>query len=192
MCQTIVPSWKRLTLALEQGTLDWAVGNRARIQQGTLNQSSIHLTYLLSITKKKAEHQRTDAFELWCWRRLLRVPWTVRRSNQSILKDSPEYSLERLMLKLKLQYFSHLMRRTDSFVKTLMLEASPEGRRRRGWQRMRWLDGITLILWPLDAKNLLICKDPDAGGISWRQEEKGMTENEVVGWHYRLNRHEFE
>ena len=131
MCQTIVPSWKRLTLALEQGTLDRAVGNRARIQQGTLNQSSIHLTYLLSITKKKAEHQRTDAFELWCWRRLLRVPWTVRRSNQSILKDSPEYSLERLMLKLKLQYFSHLMRRTDSFEKTLML-GKIEGGKRRG------------------------------------------------------------
>ena len=85
----------------------------------------------------------TDAFELWCWRRLLRVPWTARRSNQSILKEiSPEYSLEGLMLKLKLQYFGHWMRRADSFGKTLMLEGI-EGRRRRGQQRMRWLDGIT-------------------------------------------------
>ena len=96
-----------------------------------------------SWTIKKAEHQRIDAFELWCWRRLLRVPWTARRSNQSILKEiSPEYSLEVLMLKLKLQYFGHLMRRTDSLGKTLMLEKT-EGRRRRGQQRMRWLDGIT-------------------------------------------------
>ena len=94
-------------------------------------------------TIKKAEHRRIDAFELWCWRRLLRVPWTARRSNQSILKEiSPEYSLEGLMLKLKLQYFGHLMWRADSFEKTLMLEKI-EGRRRRGWQRMRWLDGIT-------------------------------------------------
>ena len=96
-----------------------------------------------SWTIKKAEHRRTDAFELWCWRRLLRVPWTARRSNQSILKEiSPECSLKRLMLKLKLQYFGHLMRRADSFEKTLML-GKIEGRRRRGWQRMRWLDGIT-------------------------------------------------
>ena len=96
-----------------------------------------------SWTIKKAEHQRTDAFELWCWRRLLRVPWTARRSNQSILKEiSPECSLEGLMLKLKLQYFGHLMRRAVSFEKTLMLEKI-EGRRRRGWQRMQWLDGIT-------------------------------------------------
>ena len=94
-------------------------------------------------TVKKAEHRRIDAFELWCWRRLLRVPWTARRSNQSILKEiSPEYSLEGLMLKLKLQYFGHLMRRADSFEKTLML-GRIEGRRRRGQQRMRWLDGIT-------------------------------------------------
>jgi len=92
---------------------------------------------------KKAECQRIDAFELWCWRRLLRVPWTARRSNQSILKEiSPEYSLEGLMLKLKLQYFGHLMQRTDSFEKTLML-GKIEGRRRWGRQRMRWLDGIT-------------------------------------------------
>ena len=96
-----------------------------------------------SWTVKKAEHQRTDAFELWCWRRLLRVPWTARRSNQSILKEiSPEYSLEGLMLKLKLQYFGPLMRRVDSLEKTLLL-GGIGGRRRRGRQRMRWLDGIT-------------------------------------------------
>ena len=96
-----------------------------------------------SWTIKKAEHRRIDAFEVWCWRRLLRVPWTARRSNQFILKDiSPGYSLEGLMLKLKLQYFGHLMRRADSFEKALML-GKIEGRRRRGWQRMRWLDGIT-------------------------------------------------
>ena len=91
----------------------------------------------------KAQHRRIDAFEVWCWRRLLRIPWTARRCNQSILKEiSPECSLEGLMLKLKLQYFGHLMRRTDSFEKTLML-GKVEGRRRRGQQRMRWLDGIT-------------------------------------------------
>ena len=96
-----------------------------------------------SWTIKKVECQRIDAFELWCWRRLLRVPWTARRSKQSILKESnPEYSLEGLMLKLKLQYFGHLMRTTDSFEKTLML-GKIEGRRRKGRQRMRWLDGIT-------------------------------------------------
>ena len=90
------------------------------------------------------ELQRIDTFELWCWRRLLRVPWTSRRSNQSILKEiSPEYSLEGLMLKLKLQYFGHLIRRTDSLEKTLML-GKTEGRRRRGRQRMRWLGGITV------------------------------------------------
>ena len=96
-----------------------------------------------SWTIKKTEQRRIDAFELWCWGRHLRVPWTARRSNQSILKEiSPEYSLEGLMLNLKLQYFGHLMRKTDSFEKTLMLGKS-EGRRRRGRQRMRWLDGIT-------------------------------------------------
>ena len=96
-----------------------------------------------SWTIKKAEHRRINAFELWCWRRLLRITWAARRPNQSILKEiSPEYSLEGLMLKLKLQYFGHLMWRTDSFEKTLML-GQFEGRRRRGWQRMRWLDGIT-------------------------------------------------
>ena len=96
-----------------------------------------------SWTVKKAECQRINAFSLWCWRRLLRVPWTARRSHKAILKEiSPEYSLEGLMLKLKLLYFGHLMRRTDSLEKTLMLEMI-EGARRRGRQRMRWLDGIT-------------------------------------------------
>ena len=96
-----------------------------------------------SLTIKKAERWRIDAFELWCWRRLLRVPWTARRSNQSILKEiCPKYSLEELMVKLKLQHFGHLMRRTDSLGKTLTL-GKTEGRRRRGWQRKRWLDGIT-------------------------------------------------
>ena len=92
---------------------------------------------------KKSEHGRTDALKLWCWRRLLRVPWTTRRSNQSILKEiNPERSLEGMLLKLKLQYFAHLMCRTDSLEKTLML-GKIEGRRRRGCQRMRWLDGVT-------------------------------------------------
>ena len=104
-----------------------------------------------SWTIKKAEHQKIDAFELWCWRRLLRVPWTARRSNQSTLKEiSPEYSLEGLMLKLKLQYLGHLMRRTDSLEKTLML-GKIEGRR-RGRQRMRWLYGIT------DSMDMSLCK----------------------------------
>ena len=99
-----------------------------------------------SWTVKKAEHQRIDAFELWCWRRLLRLPWTARRSNQSILMEvSPGCSLEGLMLRLKLQYFGHLMQRVDSLEKTLML-GKTEGRRRRGQQRMRWLDGITDLI----------------------------------------------
>ena len=98
-----------------------------------------------SWTIKKAEHWRIDAFELWCWRRLLRVPWTTRGSNQSILKEIRKYSLEGLMLKLKLQYFGLLMRRTDWFQKTLML-GKTEGGMRRGWQRMRWLDGITDLM----------------------------------------------
>ena len=104
--------------------------------------SSSHV-WIWELDYKESWALKNDAFELWCWRRLLRVPWTARRSNQSILKEiSPECSLEGLMLKLKLQYFSHLMRRVDSWEKTLMLGMF-EGRRRRGWQRMRWLDGIT-------------------------------------------------
>ena len=99
-----------------------------------------------SWTIKKTEHRRIDAFELWCWRRLLRIPWTARASNQSVLKEiSPEYSLEGLMLKLKLQYFGYLMWRTDSLEKTLMMKKI-EGGRRRGWQRMRWLDGVTDLM----------------------------------------------
>ena len=128
-------------------------------------------------TIKKAEHWRIDAFELWCWRRLLRAPWTTRRSNQSILKEiSPEYSLERLMLKLKLQYFGHLMQRTDSFEKTLML-GKIEGRKRRGRQRMRWLGGITdSMTWAWvtpgvgDGQGGLACCSP------WGLKELDMTE----------------
>ena len=108
-----------------------------------LNGSPVVMYGCESWTVKKAESQRIDAFELWCWRRLLRVPWTARRSNQSILKEiSPGISSEGMMLKLKLQYFGHLMRRVDSLEKTLML-GGIGGRRRRGRQRMRWLDGIT-------------------------------------------------
>ena len=114
-----------------------------------------------SWTVKKAEHWRLDAFELWCWRRLLRVPWTARRSNQSILKEiSPGCSLEGLMLKLKLQYFGHLMWRANSLEKTLML-GKIEGRR-RGWQRMRWLDGITDLMDTNLSKHLEMVKDREA------------------------------
>ena len=125
-----------------------------------------------SWTMKRAERQRIDAFELWRWRRLLRVPWTARGSNQSILKEiSPEYSLEGLMLKLKLQYFGNLIRRTDSFVNTLML-GKIDGGRRRGQQRMRWLDGITdLIDLGLSKLRKLVMKRSLACCSPWGRKE---------------------
>ena len=126
-----------------------------------------------SWTIKKAEHRRIDAFELWCWRRLLRVPWTARRSHQSILKEiSPEYSLEGLMLKLKLQYFGHLIWRTDSLENTLML-GKIEGRRRRGGQRMRWFDGIT----DLTDMSLSKLRELVKNGDAWHAEVQGVAKS---------------
>ena len=130
-----------------------------------------------SWTIKKVEHRRTDAFELWCWRRLLRAPWTARRSNQWILMGiSPEYSLEGLILKLNLHYFGHLMKRADSLEKTLMV-GKLEGRRERGWQRMRWLDGITDLMDMSLSKLQKLVKNREArqAAVNW-VTELGMTE----------------
>ena len=163
-----------------------------------------------SWTIKKAEGRRIDAFELWCWRRLLRVPWTARRSNQSILKEiNPEYSLEGLMLKLKVQYLGHLMQRTDSFEKILMLEkrAGGEGDN-RGWDG--WMSSPTQWIWVwINSRSWWWTGKPDVlqcmgsqrttermnwtdAGKDWRQRDKGTTEDEMVGWHHQLNGYEFE
>ena len=129
----------------------------------------------MDVSIKKAEHLRIDAFELWCWRRHVRVPWIARRSNQSIIKEiSPEYSLEGLMLKLKLQYFGHLMRKANSLEKTLML-GKIEGKRKRVWQRMRWLDSITDSIDVSLSKPQEIVKDRE----TWSAAVHGVTKSQT-------------
>ena len=142
-----------------------------------------------SLTIKKAEHWRTDAFELWCWRRLLRAPWTARRSNPSILWEiSPEYSLEGLILKLKLQYLGYLMGRTDSLEKTVML-GKIEDRRRRGWRRMRWLEGITDLMDTSLSKLQELVLDRE----TWRAAVHGVTKSQtwLSDWTDSLNKANF-